>query len=43
VRLASPVPLVVEITHRGGEAVSLGPGAHVWASLKATEITVQPD
>ncbi|MDQ1481055.1 MAG: molybdate transport system ATP-binding protein [Actinomycetota bacterium] len=43
VSLGSPVPLVVEITHRGGEALSLGPGARVWASLKATEITVQPD
>jgi molybdate transport system ATP-binding protein len=43
VSLASPATLVVEITRRGGEAVSLEPGARVWASLKATEITVQPD
>jgi molybdate transport system ATP-binding protein len=43
VSLASPVPLVVEITRRGGAALALEPGARVWASLKATEITVQPD
>jgi molybdate transport system ATP-binding protein len=43
VTLASPVPLVVEITRRGGAALALEPGARVWASLKATEITVQPD
>jgi len=43
VRLAEPVPLVVEVTRGGSAALSLQPGAAVWASLKATEITVQPD
>ncbi len=41
--LAEPAPLVVEITRGGSAALSLQPGARVWASLKATEITVQPD
>jgi molybdate transport system ATP-binding protein len=43
VRLAEPTPLVVEITRGGREALSLQPGTRVWAALKATEITVQPD
>jgi molybdate transport system ATP-binding protein len=43
VRLAEPTPLVVEITRGGSAALSLHPGARVWASLKASEITVQPD
>ena len=43
VRLAEPTPLVVEITRGGRAALSLQPGTRVWASLKATEITVQPD
>ena len=43
VRLAEPTPLVVEITRGGSAALSLRPGAPVWASLKASEITVQPD
>jgi molybdate transport system ATP-binding protein len=43
VRLAEPTPLVVEITRGGSAALSLHPGARVWASLKASEISVQPD
>jgi molybdate transport system ATP-binding protein len=42
VSLADPA-LVVEVTRGGRAALSLEPGARVWASLKATEITVQPD
>jgi molybdate transport system ATP-binding protein len=43
VRLAEPTPLVVEITRGGSAALALQPGTRVWASLKATEIAVQPD
>ena len=43
VRLSEPTPLVVEITRGGSAALSLHPGARVWASLKASEITLQPD
>ena len=43
VRLAQPAPLIVEITRGGRDALSLQPGARVWASLKASEIIVQPD
>jgi len=43
VRLAEPTPLVVEITRAGSAALSLQPGSSVWASLKASEIAVQPD
>jgi molybdate transport system ATP-binding protein len=43
VRLGEPVPLVVEVTRGGSAALSLHPGSRVWASLKATEVAVQPD
>jgi molybdate transport system ATP-binding protein len=43
VRLEAPTPLVVEITRDGRAALSLRPGTRVWASLKASEIVVQPD
>jgi len=43
VRLSEPTPLVVEITRGGSAALSLLPGARVWAALKASEITLQPD
>jgi molybdate transport system ATP-binding protein len=43
VRLEEPIPLVVEITRDGRAALSLQPGTRVWASLKASEILVQPD
>jgi molybdate transport system ATP-binding protein len=43
VRLGEPVPLVVEVTRGGSAALSLQPGLPVWASLKATEVAVQPD
>jgi molybdate transport system ATP-binding protein len=43
VRVGEPVPLVVEITRAGSAALSLQPGSTVWVSLKASEITLQPD
>jgi molybdate transport system ATP-binding protein len=43
VQLEEPNPLVVEITRDGSAALSLRPGTRVWASLKASEIMVQPD
>jgi molybdate transport system ATP-binding protein len=42
-RLDGPVPLVVEITRAARDALELAPGMPVWASCKATEITVQAD
>ncbi len=38
VRLEGPVPLVAELTTAGVGALSLAPGAPIWASVKATEL-----
>ena len=43
VRVGAPVPLVVEITSAASTELALAPGAAVWLSFKATEVTVQPD
>ncbi|MDJ0770790.1 MAG: ABC transporter ATP-binding protein [Ilumatobacter sp.] len=43
VRLARPADLVVEVTPRGYDALGLDVGDQVWASVKASEITVVPD
>jgi len=43
VRIGEPLPLVVEITRGGSSALALQPGSTVWVSLKASEISVQPD
>lgn len=43
VRLGPELPLVVEITEAGLDALDAAPGDPVWASVKATEITVVPD
>jgi len=40
VRLAGPVPLVAEVTPSAVRELGLDRGAHVWASVKATEIAV---
>jgi molybdate transport system ATP-binding protein len=42
VRLGGPLPLVAELTPAGLAVLELGPDARVWASLKASEIVVQP-
>ena len=42
VRLAAPLPLMVDITRSSVQALDLGPGRPVWAAVKATEITVRP-
>ena len=42
VRLDGEVPLVAEITPAALDALALRPGDHVWASVKATEITTYP-
>ena len=42
VRLGGPLPLVAELTSAGLAALELGPDDRVWASLKASEIVVQP-
>ena len=42
VRLDGDVPLVAEITPAALDALALRPGDHVWASVKATEITTYP-
>ena len=40
VRLVDPVEIVVELTPAGLEAIGLGEGGEVWASVKASEVTV---
>ncbi len=42
VRLDGEVPLVAEITPAALDALALRPGDHVWATVKATEITTYP-
>ena len=42
VRLDGPVPLVAEITPAALDDLALHPGDHLWASVKATEITTYP-
>lgn len=42
VRLAGPIPLVAEVTAAAARELGLAPGTAVWASVKATELTVYP-
>lgn len=42
VMLDDPLPLSVDITPGARTALALGPGSPVWASVKATEIAVNP-
>ena len=42
VRLAGGLPLVAEVTMASVQDLQLAPGASVWASLKATEVSVYP-
>ena len=42
VRLDGAVPLVAEITPAALDDLALHPGDHLWASVKATEITTYP-
>ncbi|MFV0524907.1 MAG: sulfate/molybdate ABC transporter ATP-binding protein [Acidimicrobiales bacterium] len=42
VTLGDPVPLGVDVTPDAARALSLRPGQPVWASVKATEISVNP-
>jgi molybdate transport system ATP-binding protein len=42
VRVDGPVPLTAEITPAALVELGLAPGATVWASVKATEVTVAP-
>jgi molybdate transport system ATP-binding protein len=42
VRMAGPPPIVAEITAAAVAALGLAPGAEVWVSVKAMEITVYP-
>ena len=42
VRLSGDIPLVAEITPAALDALTLQPGDHVWASVKATEISTYP-
>ena len=43
VRLTGPIPLLAELTPAGAEALALNVGDTVWASVKASEVTVTPD
>jgi molybdate transport system ATP-binding protein len=42
VRVAGPVPIVAEVTPAAAAELRLADGGPVWASVKATEITVYP-
>lgn len=42
ITLADPLPLGVDITPAATAALALGPGAPIWASVKATEISISP-
>ncbi|MGI8609437.1 MAG: sulfate/molybdate ABC transporter ATP-binding protein [Candidatus Dormibacteria bacterium] len=41
-RVASEVPLVVEVTRAAASELALADGGKVWASIKATEVDVYP-
>lgn len=43
VQLDGPVPLVAEVTAAALDQLTLRPGDDVWASVKATEVTVYPE
>ncbi len=43
VTTSDPLPLAVDVTPGAVDALGLAPGGQVWASVKATEIGVQPD
>jgi molybdate transport system ATP-binding protein len=42
VRLDGDIPLIAEITPAALEELTLKPGDHIWASVKATEVTTYP-
>lgn len=42
VRLEGELPIVAEITPGAGAELALAPGSEVWASVKATEVTIYP-
>jgi molybdate transport system ATP-binding protein len=42
VRVAGPVPIVAEVTPAAAAELRLADGGPVWASVKATEVTVYP-
>jgi molybdate transport system ATP-binding protein len=42
VRVAGPVPIIAEVTPAAAGELNLAGGGPVWASVKATEITVYP-
>jgi molybdate transport system ATP-binding protein len=42
VLLGDPLPLAVDVTPAASAALGLRPGSRVWATVKATEVTVSP-
>ena len=42
IQTGGPVRLAVEVTPSAVQALAMAPGVHVWVSIKATEIGVQP-
>lgn len=42
-RLTGPVPLLAELTPAGADSLGLVLGDSIWASVKASEVTVSPD
>ncbi|MGB1644197.1 MAG: hypothetical protein ACPHES_03760 [Ilumatobacteraceae bacterium] len=41
-QLGTPLPIAVEVTPAGFDALATEPDGEVWASVKASEIVVQP-
>ena len=42
VRLEGDLAIVAEITPGAGTDLALAPGSEVWASVKATEVSIYP-
>jgi molybdate transport system ATP-binding protein len=42
IRLDGRIPIVAEVTSDAATALQLAPGAPVWASVKATEVSAYP-
>jgi molybdate transport system ATP-binding protein len=40
--VTGPVPIVTEVTPAAAAELGLADGGQVWASVKATEVTVYP-
>jgi molybdate transport system ATP-binding protein len=43
VQMGPPLSITAEVTRQAGDSLGLEPGVEVWVSIKATEITVEPN